>query len=122
MARKFKFFLHQWLMRVNVMVLVVNVLLSPCWAGKEKKQVRKKNVPVTDPLCLRTIDDWINLGKESLVLSCNAAGILPSSSITHMARSLYGFYQALRSSATITTDTGKIVLYCRMCRTLILEL
>ena len=57
-------------------------------SGGKDRVVKKKPIAVTDPLRLRSLEEWINLGKEALIKSCEAAGIATRGSIVQMAKRL----------------------------------
>ena len=81
-------------------------------AGKEKvKDVKKKPVAVTDPKGMRSLQDWTNLGKVSLRLSCEAIGLPSEGSTTELATRLHGFYYSLSQQSTSTgAGSGMYVL------------
>ena len=78
-------------------------------AGKDKS-VKKKPIAVTDPLGLRTLEDWLNLGEVVLKKSCLAVKIPMSGSAVTMARRLLNYYRRLGASST-TTVSGKRVTF-----------
>ena len=60
-------------------------------AGKDKP-VKKRPVAVTDPMGMRSLDDWINLGRDVLVKSCAAANLPATGTAFGMASRLYHYY------------------------------
>ena len=62
-------------------------------AGKEKQTTKKRPVAVTNPYAIKSLEEWINLGKTVLEKSCTAANLPVSGSIVTMARRLWRFYQ-----------------------------
>ena len=73
--------------------LVVLVLLN--YAAKCAKPVRKRPTPVTDPPRMRSLEDWVSLGREALLLSCNAVNLDPVRTIHQLAQRLLDFYAVL---------------------------
>ena len=65
------------------------------WYVDTAKPVRKRPTPVTDPLRLRSLDEWVALGREALQLSCNAVNLDPVGSVNQLARRLFDFYAVL---------------------------
>ena len=65
------------------------------WCADTAKPVRKRPTPVTDPLRLRSLDEWVALGREALQLSCNAVNLDPVGSVNQLARRLFDFYAVL---------------------------
>ena len=113
-------------MKWKIVFVIVGGLLLLADAGKEKKlkEVKKRPGAVSDPLRLRSLDDWINLGKIVLMQSCEAAGLQATGPITALARRLHRFYADQHrisvdseTVASITFEpisslTGKKFIYC----------
>ena len=87
-------------------LLVIAVSFDWGEAGKEKtKDVKKKPIAVTDPKSLRSLQDWANLGKTVLRLSCDAIGLPMEGSTTELATRLHQFYSSI-SHDTSATGSG----------------
>ena len=78
------------------LALLILVFFRFTFATKIKSSVRKRPVAVTDPYSLRTLEDWINLGKEVLIKSCEVAALPTTGEITSLARRLKLYYDKLR--------------------------
>ena len=66
------------LLRFPFLVGLLALCYFPCILAGKDKIVLKKPIAVTDPMGLRSLEDWINLGEVVLRKSCIAAKI-PSS-------------------------------------------
>ena len=74
---------------------MVVLVLASGGRGTKQKETRKRPVPVTDPMSLRSLQDWVDLGKEALALSCSAVNISPVGATETLARRLFDFYSSL---------------------------
>ena len=71
-------------------------------AGKDKS-VKKRPVAVSDPMGLRSLDDWNKLGRDVLTKSCKAANLPTSGTNFGMASRLFHYY------ATFNNPPGEVL-------------
>ena len=92
--------------------LLLGIVLRLAVATKQRSTVslrggaRKKPVAVTDPRGFRTLDEWINLGEESLRLSSQGALLPEEGGVAGMARRLHIFYQDMASTSLSVVATS----------------
>ena len=82
------------------------LVLGMMHATKDKKKdTKKKPIAVTDPLGLRSFEDWVNLGEDVLSLSCRVASLPAEFSaegtICEMARRLFEYYQDMLAQESV---------------------
>ena len=79
------------LTKLFTILISINIALG----GKEKKATRKKPMAVSDPRNMRSLEDWRDLDRECLELSCSAVGMTTEGTIEELARSLHNYYRAI---------------------------
>ena len=80
-----------YITKLFTIILTINIALG----GKEKKVTRKKPIAVTDPLNMKTLEEWRELGRECLERSCSAVEMSTEGTIEELARSLHNYYRAI---------------------------
>ena len=83
------FTLWKW----TILILTLT-LIHTTHAAKD----RKKADQVTDPTGVRTVDDWLEIGPDALISSCDTAGLPSEGTDRELAERLHQHYQQIAAS------------------------
>ena len=78
----------------TILLLTLLILISPTHAGKD----RKKADHVVDPTGVRSVNEWLAIGTDALISSCETAGLPTDGTDEERALRLHAHYQQVAAS------------------------